>query len=42
MLTIEVTLTQVYNNKTERNDTPIAAGGSILFQRMPNIVANRI
>lgn len=35
-----VTLTQVYNNQTGRNDTPIAIGGGTYAKDMPNIVAS--
>ncbi len=35
-----VTLTQVYNNETRRNDTPIAIGGGTYAKDMPNIVAS--
>lgn len=34
------TLTRVYNNKTGRNDTPIAIGGGTYAKDMPNIVAS--
>jgi len=35
-----VILTQVYNNQTGRNDTPIAIGGGTYAKDMPNIVAS--
>jgi succinyl-diaminopimelate desuccinylase len=34
------TLTRVYNDKTGRNDTPIAIGGGTYAKDMPNIVAS--